>query len=208
MPQPKEERPTEAELIAWAIPLIADGCYSTDVEKGTRELTVYDEEPQLNFMEGALFHRRPEHQIAALKKAKESCSPESFLECCKAYLGPVLGPQIAQQIEIPEYWRLVTGIFLQERALVRSIQKIFVGERERLSTEAMERVESGALPAALEVGLVATYAREVADLFPQLIERAASLSILAASSRPPIQVQHYLQKPRSASYTDGLFLRW
>ncbi len=56
----------------------------------------------------------------------------------------------------------------------------------------MERVESGAWPEALKVGLVATYAREVAKLFPQLVGRAAGLSVLPATSNPPQQVQHYL----------------
>jgi hypothetical protein len=192
MPEQQQDRPTETELIAWAIPLIADGCYSIDSEEGGRQLTVYDDEPDMEFMEGALLYKRPAHQIAALKKAKDQCTAENILQCCVAYLGPVLGPHIAEQIEIPEFWRLVTGVFEQERVLVRSIQKAFVGERERLSTEDMERIESGALPEAHEAALVATYAREVAQLFPRLIERAASLSVLPATSRPPQQVQHYV----------------
>ncbi len=191
-PGEQGNRPTETELIAWAIPLIANGCYVLDEKKGIRKLTVQDDEPDLDFMEGALLFKRPAHQIAALKEAKERCTAESILQCCVAYLGPVLGPHIAQQIELPEYWRLVVGVFGQERALLRSIQKVFVGERERLSSEMMEAVESGALPEATEAALVATYAQEVAELFPQLIERATTLAILPATSKPPKQVQHYL----------------
>src|SRR2546422_611475 len=194
MPEPKQKTSTEAELIAWAIPLIADGSYSIDTEEGRRELTVYDENLDPDFMEGALLDEREAHQTAALKQAKESCTPENMLRCCVAYLGAVLRPRIAQQIEIPEYWRLVLGIYLQERALIRSVGKVFVGERERLSSEAMGRIESGTLPEAVEVMLVATYAREVADLFPQLIERAALLSVLPVTSEPPQQVQYYLQE--------------
>ncbi len=113
MPEPRQTRPSETELIAWAIPLIADGCYSLDAEEGKKELTVYDdEEADLDFMEGALFYKRQGHQTAALKQAKESCTAENILGCCVAYLGSLLGPRIAQQIETPEYWRLVTGIYL------------------------------------------------------------------------------------------------
>ena len=192
MPEPKQKRLTEADLIAWAIPLIADGSYSTHEKQGKKELIVYDDEPNLEFMEGALLYKRQEHQVAALKQAKESCTPENILRCCVAYLGPVLGPHIAQQIEIPEYWRLVTGVFGQERAFMRSIQKVFVGEREHLSSDIMERIESGALLEAIEAALVATYARDVAELFPLLIERANALCVLPAASKPPQQVQHYL----------------
>jgi hypothetical protein len=53
---PEQKEPTEVELIAWAIPLIADGCYSTELEKGRRKLTVYDDDPGLEFMEGALLY--------------------------------------------------------------------------------------------------------------------------------------------------------
>lgn len=194
MPEQQPNRPTEADLIAWAIPLIADGCYVVGVRKGARTLTVRDDEPDIDFMEGALLYKRKPDQVAALKQAKEQCTADNILRCCVAYLGRVLGPQIAQQIETPEYWRLVVGVFEQERILLRSIQKIFVGERERLSSEIMEAIESGAIPEATEAALVGTYAREVAELFPKLIERAAALSILAATSKPPKQVQHYLEE--------------
>lgn len=192
MLEPTEKEHKETELIAWAIPLIADGFYSIDTEEGKRELTVYDEKPDLEFMENALLYEREQHKVAALMEAKKSCTPENILRCCIAFLGAVFGPRIAQQIEIPEYWRLVTGLYLQERALMRSIHKVIVGERERLSSEDMDRIQSAALPEALKVGLVATYAREVADLFPLLIERAASLAVLPATTKPPAQVQSYL----------------
>ncbi len=188
----QRNRPTETELIAWVIPLIADGCYVVGMKRGVRTLTVRDDEPDLDFMEGALLYKRKPEQIATLNQAKEQCTADNILRCCVAYLGQVLGPQIAQQIETPEYWRLVVGVFEQERILLRSIQKIFVGERERLSSDIMEAIESGAFPEATELALVGTYAREVAELFPKLVERATTLSILAATSKPPKKVQHYL----------------
>ena len=111
MPEPNLAGRSETDLIAWAIPLIADGCYSIDTEEGRNELTVYDYETvSLEFMEGALLYKRQKQQIDALKRCKESCNPENILRCCVAYLGPILGPNIAQQIVVPEYWRLVTGI--------------------------------------------------------------------------------------------------
>jgi hypothetical protein len=109
-----------------------------------------------------------------------------------AYLGPILGPNIAQQIVVPEYWRLVTGIFEQERIFMRSTHKAFIGERERLSSERVKKIESMVLPEAHEAALVSIYAREVAELFPQLIERAGKLSVLAATAKPPQLVQYYV----------------
>ncbi|GEM_PF-6524358 len=195
---------TETELIAWAIPLIAEGSYSVQGDDCRRELSIHDETAELDFMEGWLLHKRSKQQVDAFKQAKESCTAENILRCCEAYLGP-LGPSLAKQLEIPQFGRLVARIYEQERALVKSVGRILIGEREGISSEIVDRVLRNAIPEAIEVALVQVYAREMANLFPQLVERAAKLAVLAATSKPPREVQCYLAEATKC-YLYGRFI--
>jgi hypothetical protein len=186
--------------IAWVLPRIAEGSYSRE-EDG---LMVWDDSNNIDLMEEVLMDGDPEHQ-AALNRCKNSCTTDSIREACIAYLGPVLGARIADQITEPAYWRAVVGIHGQQKALASSLQILLIKQREGLSTKTMAKVEAGVIPEALTCGVISTYAKEIARGFPNLIKRAERIRILDADDDAPLAVQTFLGEA-SQCYIYGHYL--
>jgi hypothetical protein len=188
------------EAIAWVLPRIAEGSYSREKDG----LMVWDDSNNMDCMEHVLMGGDPEQQ-AALNRCKNLCTADSIRDVCIAYLGPVLGARIADQITEREYWRVVVEIHDQQRMLVSSVQKLLIKQREGLSLKVMAEIEAGVIPEAITCSVISTYAGEIANTFPKLIKRAERLYILDADESAPQEVQEYL-KEASRCYLHGRYL--
>lgn len=203
LPRPKDDL-IETDLIAWAIPLIAQGHYSYFEQSGDRELIISDRYPSLEEMEGELFNARSDEQRSALIRLREDCNINTIRDAFHLLFGPKLGEMCSVQFEqMPEYSLVIAFAYEQEKRLIQSIQRVFVRGREGLS-EGLEFMESKALPEAITAGVVSYYAKEIGSLFPRLIRRAEKLRTLQIDESAPNDVQNYLEEA-SKCYIYGRF---
>jgi len=203
----KKSEPTETELIAWAIPRIAQGHYAVNDDSDSRELWVTERQPDLEEMEGQLLYKRPEAVKEEILRLREDCNFESVQNVLVLLFGNKLGNLLAQQFaDAPVQYEFVIALaYSQEKRLVKDVQRLMTKGRERISTASHAAIESKALPEALSVATVAHYSQEVANLFPRLIHRAETLRVLAAQNMAPPSVQNYLEEA-SKCYLYGRFI--
>ena len=100
----KKQEPTETELIAWAVPQIAEGNYLVTDRASDRELRINDRMATVKEMEQDLSHRASdprERAVAtqALKEMCETCNFQTIKAAFIAVLGKGLGALASQQFE-------------------------------------------------------------------------------------------------------------
>lgn len=199
---------SEAEIIAWAIPRIAQGYYAFTDDSDGRELLVTERLPTVEEMEGALLYERAEPAKQALLDLRKDCNYETIRRAFKAVFGENPGDLFSKQFEgtSPIYELVIASLYGQERHLIANVQQLLVRERERLSSASgSARIESGALPQAMTIAVVVNYAEEVGRLFPRLIRRAEQLRMLQTEVNAPDNVQKYLEEA-SKCFVYGRFI--
>ena len=199
--------PSETELIAWAIPKIAQGHYAFSDDSDGRELWVTEHPPDVADMEGELLAGQSETVQRAICRLREGCNFETIRDVFVLLFGDNLGNMLAQQFANTQtdYYLVLAYAYEQEKRLIKNIQKIFVRGREGLGSESLATLESKALPEAISVSLVSQYADEIARVFPKLIRRAEQLRVLATEETAPAEVEVYLQEA-SKCYIYGRFI--
>jgi hypothetical protein len=195
----------EADVIRWALPHIAEHHYYFVDDPKEPHLVIDAGEPTFEEMEGFLQYRRADSQLLSLRRLRERFSIENILDAATAYLGARLGFELAQQLQDGDYELSVAGIYLQEQALIRSIQKVIVSAREGLSPENLAKIEAGALPEAVEAANLGYYAAEIANLFPRLVKRASQVPLALSRLHVPPGVQQYVIEA-SKCFIYGRFL--
>lgn len=210
--------PDEIELIAWAMPRIAQGHYTWRDDSEGKELVVTETSLTSEQILDALCFGRPEEEQQVLLRLQDDCSLTAVRHALVLLLGEKLGTMCLTQFEekqfeeIPPQFRcpLVLHVaYEQQKRLINSIQRIFVKEREGLTSgfgsQTLAYIESHALPEATAVAIVSHYAEELSRLFPKIIRRAEQLNVLPTEERAPIEVQTYL-KEASKCYMYGQFI--
>lgn len=132
MTKDEKDQPSETELIAWAIPRIAQGHYYLLDEPEGRELVVEERAPSIEEMEGMLSAGRTEAEREVLRHLRENCRPQTIRDALVLLLGEKLGALCAQQFEgtPPDYEMVLAFAYEQQRRLLQSIQRIFIRGRE------------------------------------------------------------------------------
>jgi hypothetical protein len=208
MAKHKESEPSEADLIAWAIPRIAQGHYAFTDDADGRELWVTERTPSVKEMERELLYQRPEPARQALMKLRENCNFQTVKTAFAAVFGKKFGEMVSQQFEgAPLSYEFVLAfLYSQEKGLIKNVQQLLIRDREKLSSASgTARIESGVLPKALSAAVVINYAEEFGQLFPRLIRRAEQLRVLQAQTTVPEEVQKYLQEA-SKCFIYGRFI--
>jgi hypothetical protein len=218
MAKRKNANPNEAELISWVMPKIAQKHYTWRDDADGKELVVTETSLTTEQILGALCYGRPEEEQQVLLRLRDDCSMAAVRDALVLVLGEKLGTMCLKQFEeqqfeeIPTQFRcpLVLHVaYEQQKRLINSIQRIFVKEREGLTSgpgsQTLAYIESHALPEATAVAIVSHYAEELSRLFPKLIRRAEQLNVLPTEDRAPTEVQTYLQEA-SKCYIYGQFI--
>jgi hypothetical protein len=198
---------SETEIIAWAIPRIAQGHYALTDDADGRELWVTERTLSIEQIEQELLYKRPEPARQALIELRKNCNFQTIRRAFAAVFGDKFGDMVSQQFEGASisYELVLYFLYRQEKSLIKNMQQVLIREREKISSESATRIESGVLPEALSAAVVVNYAEEVGQLFPRLIRRAEQLRILQVETKVPNVVQKYLQEA-SKCFIYGRFI--
>src|SRR5260370_13391957 len=126
MVETTRNKPSDAELISWALERLADGDYWFNPEgiKGGWELTI--EEPVLfEDMEFEVFSSPTEEENSdAFTRLRENCNPETTQAALVELLGPGIGKKLAGQLSGASYEKIIKAAFQTQRRVLQTVREM------------------------------------------------------------------------------------